>query len=400
MIPQSKFIKSLNKELSSLGGRLYFVGGVVRDEFVGIHTKDIDMVVTGITKEVFEKVLSNYCNVQLVGKSFGVYKCKQDGFNIDIAFPRKEVSTGEHHCDFEVEHGPHISLVDDLFRRDFTINAMARDVETGELIDPYGGKEDLSNKLLRQLSDNSIMEDYLRALRAIQFVARFGFDIDTDTLANIARYKYLIETISLERISIEFRKFFKGTYLNKAVQYLSFCELLVEEFSGITSEQWSKIENFNKNEVFDEVVVFAMYFSFLDGGKKVRDILQIDKVIFKKINDIVDVISKKETDIVEVKMILNFLGLDDYKRLLVVRKYLGLITKPEYVKLFSILGEVLEGEHPYLLEHLAVNGNDLTESGLKGKQIGDTLKAMLHEVIIDHDKNKREYLLGIYLRTK
>ncbi len=397
MISQSNFIKSLNRELKLVGARLYYVGGAVRDEFLKLETNDLDLVVTGVGQEAFEKILANYCNVALVGKSFGVYKCRQGGCDIDIAFPRKEVSTGELHCDFEVEHGAHISLEEDLSRRDFTVNAMAKDVETGELVDPYRGSEDIGKMLLRQLSDNSIKEDYLRALRAIQFVARFGFEIEEETLANMKKYAYLNSTISVERISTELMKFFKGTYLNIAVDYLRDCDLLSSFFCGILSDDWTRLELFIKNEQYDEVVVFSMYFYFLEDVSKVQEILLIDKATLRKIQNILSVIYKDISDIVEAKKTLSLLGINNYKRLLVIKKYLGLFSAAEYEDCLGVVKQLIEQKTPYLLEHLAVNGNDLIENGLSGEQIGETLRAMLEEVIKDPDKNDREYLLTKFL---
>ena len=378
-----------------LGGRLYYVGGAVRDEFLNLATNDFDLIVTGVEKELFEEVLSPYCASQLVGKSFGVYKCKKDGLEIDIAFPRKEISTGELHCDFEIEQGTHISLEDDLYRRDFTINAMAKDVETGELIDPYGGRDDIDRMLLRQISENSIKEDYLRALRAIQFVARFGFEIELATLANIKKHEYLNTTISTERKSVELMKFFKGTHLNKAVDYLLESNLLSSFFCGISSEDWSRIESFNQNEQFDEVVVFSMYFYFLEDVSRVQDILRIDKVTLRKIQDILSLILKDLVEVIEAKQALCFLGVDDYKRLLIIKKYLGIISNTGYNEHLFVVTELIEQKHPYLLEHLAVNGNDLTEKGLRGEQIGETLKTMLFVVIQDPAKNNKDYLLSL-----
>lgn len=395
MIPQSTFIKSLNRDLKFLGGRLYYVGGAVRDEFLNRATHDFDLVVTGVGKDVFEEKLAHYCNVQFVGKSFGVYKCKQDVCEIDIAFPRKEVSTGELHCDFEVETGPQISLEEDLSRRDFTINAMAKDVESGEIIDPYGGVNDLKKKVLRQLSDNSIKEDYLRALRAIQFVARFGFDIDIATLANIKQYEYLNATISAERKSVEIMKLFKGTCLNKAVDYLLESNLLSSFFCGISFEDWSRIESFNKQEQYDEVVVFSMYFYFLEDVSKVQEILLIDKTTLRNIQDILSVTYKDLSNLIELKQTLSLLGFDNYKRLILIKKYLGLFSEEEYEERLCEVNQLIEQKTPYLLEHLAINGNDLINKGLEGVQIGLTLKRMLTEVIQDPANNNKEYLLSM-----
>ena len=391
MIIQNKFIKKLNVALKPFGGRLYYVGGIVRDDILKIVTKDIDVVVTGINRETFEKVLSTHCTVQLVGKSFGVYKCFKDGQEIDIAFPRKEISIGDLHNDFQVDFGPQITLEEDLQRRDFTINAMARDVETGELVDPYGGVNDLNNRTLRQLSDNSIKEDYLRALRALQFVSRFGFEIEAETLVNMKKYEYLFSTISSERVTVELNKFFRGTNLIKAVKYCKGCNLLEPLFRNVTDQQLAILEEINKKESYDELIIYVVFFSFFEDHNEIKDILKIEKGIYKRIKSILSIINKKNASSEDIKLLLNLLGLDDYKRSIIVKKYLNITSDGEVEVL--MLEKIVRENQPYLLQHLAVNGDDLIALGFSGAKVGFILKKMLLDVIKDQAKNNRDYLL-------
>lgn len=390
---QSKFIDKLKDAIRPFGGKLYFVGGVVREELLQLTVKDIDIVVTGIERKTFEKILSGFCVVKLVGKSFGVYKCFKDEYEIDIAFPRKETSTGDGHRDFEMEFGVQISLEEDLYRRDFTINAMAKDIETDEIIDPFGGRRDLLNKILRHLSEISMKEDYLRTLRAIQFVSRLGFDIEEKTLESMKQNNSLIDTISLNRISIELRKFFKGTYIIKAINYLEDIDILKDFYHGISKEQWLKVENFNAQESYDEIIVLAMYLFFINKNKLPKYI-KMDKKTENILKSIVDLLNKKIENKVDIKKALNKLDLQNFLRLIDIQQYLDLLSKEDNKKIKDTLNQVFENQEPYMFKHLSVNGKDLIELGLKGKQVGERLNAILDEVIRYPEKNKREYLLS------
>ena len=192
-------------------GRIYEVGGAVRDRFMqGRTVKDRDYLVTGVPYDQLTRILKSHGRVDLVGRSFGVIKFtqhrKEKSYTFDIALPRREHSTGIGHRDFSVEFDPGIRVEEDLTRRDFTINAMAIALDTEDLIDPLGGKLDLDNRKLRMTSENSITEDPLRMLRAVQFAARFEFEIEEKTLEAIRQNVDLIATISQERIAEELNK--------------------------------------------------------------------------------------------------------------------------------------------------------------------------------------------------
>ena len=195
-------------------GQLYEVGGTVRDEILGMRSesKDADFLVTGIPYQELVSLLRKHGRVDIVGKSFGVIKFSPAGAHndasnqIDFALPRKEYSTGEGHRDFAVDFDHTLPVEDDLHRRDFTINAIARNVATGEIVDPLNGREDIKNRLIRYTSPNSFREDPLRMLRAIQFAARLGFKIEEKTYRSLCDNVKLIETVSPERIAEELNK--------------------------------------------------------------------------------------------------------------------------------------------------------------------------------------------------
>jgi tRNA nucleotidyltransferase (CCA-adding enzyme) len=184
-------------------GRTFYVGGRNRDIFMGKEpSKDIDMEVYFVTPHTLENILSEFAEILLVGRSFGVYKLK--GYDIDIAFPRRETSTGSGHTDFDVAVDPWLPFEDACRRRDFTINAIMVDVLTGEVVDPFGGKEDIKHKTIRAVDEITFAEDPLRVYRAAQFAGRFGFDIEPKT----ARLCQGIDLshLSKERVFGEFNK--------------------------------------------------------------------------------------------------------------------------------------------------------------------------------------------------
>lgn len=188
--------------VSERGGRTFYVGGFVRDKILGIENKDMDIEVHGIKPEVLCEILSEVGEPMSYGSSFGVYSLK--GYDIDIAMPRKEHATGKGHRDFEVFVDPFIGTAEAARRRDFTMNAVMEDVLTGELVDPFGGKQDLENGIIRHIDSDTFVEDPLRVLRGAQFASRFGFNIADDT-SDLFRSMDL-SALSRERVEDELKK--------------------------------------------------------------------------------------------------------------------------------------------------------------------------------------------------
>ena len=188
--------------VSERGGRTFYVGGFVRDKILGIENKDMDIEVHGIEPEVLREILSEVGEPMSYGSSFGVYSLK--GYDIDIAMPRKEHATGKGHRDFEVFVDPFIGTAEAARRRDFTMNAVMEDVLTGELVDPFGGKQDLEKGIIRHIDSDTFVEDPLRVLRGAQFASRFGFNIADDT-SDLFRSMDL-SALSMERVEDELKK--------------------------------------------------------------------------------------------------------------------------------------------------------------------------------------------------
>jgi putative nucleotidyltransferase with HDIG domain len=195
-------------------GTLFAVGGRVRDELrreierSPIALKDLDYIVTGLTGPDLQERLRRLGRVDLVGASFSVFKLTADGRTVDIALPRRERSVGVGHRDFEVESGPDIPLEDDLARRDFRMNMIARALPSGEIVDPYHGEGDIRAQRIDILTPRTFEEDPLRILRGAQFAARFGYTLTPQTHEAMKRAAALVKTVSSERISEEFTKLF------------------------------------------------------------------------------------------------------------------------------------------------------------------------------------------------
>ena len=176
----------------SLGLDAYLVGGAVRDELLGLDSKDADFLVPGVDTEQLRAALAPHGRVEdlvVAGRLVGVRLLPRDRrireltpAGIEFAPPRAERSTGPGRHDFEIVADPSLSVEGDMRRRDFTVNAMARRLETGELVDPLGGKADLEARRLMTVSPQSFREDPLRLIRALRFVSQLGLEPDETLL--------------------------------------------------------------------------------------------------------------------------------------------------------------------------------------------------------------------------
>jgi tRNA nucleotidyltransferase (CCA-adding enzyme) len=172
-------ILRLARAVGEAGGRALMVGGCVRDRLMGLDAKDWDVEVYGVEPSSLRELLDRIGRVNVVGEAFTVYKLGRD---LDVSLPRRERKTGRGHRAFYIEGDPSMSFEDAARRRDFTVNAILEDPLKGELIDPFGGRADLEARMLRAVSPETFVEDSLRVLRAAQFAARFGFDLEPTTV--------------------------------------------------------------------------------------------------------------------------------------------------------------------------------------------------------------------------
>jgi tRNA nucleotidyltransferase/poly(A) polymerase len=202
--------QEIEEYVRKLGLDAYLVGGAVRDELLGLDSKDADFLVPGVDTEGLRAALAPHGRVEdlvvadrLVGIRFHPDDRETRGLTpagIEFAPPRKEVSTGPGRHDFEIVADAELSVEDDMRRRDFTVNAMARRLETGELVDPLGGQADLKARRLRTVSPQSFREDPLRLVRALRFVSQLGFEPHEELLAQMREEAPAVRLVSGERI--------------------------------------------------------------------------------------------------------------------------------------------------------------------------------------------------------
>ena len=229
------FVAAIASGVREAGGRALVVGGWVRDRLLKVKAQngergaedlgpdargpkpeaqaktpkpsDIDIEVFGIPAEALPTLLATFGRVEAVGQSFPVYKVVDaSGVAIDVALPRRESKHGRGHKGFEVRGDPFMPLAEAARRRDFTINAISWDPLTDEYIDPVNGRADLERRLLRVVDRRTFADDSLRALRAVQFAARFGLTLDEETAALCKGIR--LDDLPSERIWGELEKLF------------------------------------------------------------------------------------------------------------------------------------------------------------------------------------------------
>jgi tRNA nucleotidyltransferase (CCA-adding enzyme) len=191
---------AIAQEVRRAGGRALIVGGWVRDRIMGRPSKDVDIEVYGIPAGNLRSLLQQFGAVNTVGESFTVYKVA----GIDVSLPRRESKVGRGHRGFEVTGDPSMSPEEAARRRDFTINAIAWDPLTGDYVDPFDGRRDIADRVLRVVDPRTFSEDSLRVLRAVQFAARFGLTLEPGTRDICSRMP--IDDLPPERIWGEMEK--------------------------------------------------------------------------------------------------------------------------------------------------------------------------------------------------
>lgn len=200
-------VSAVNEALTRAGGEVYAVGGAIRDAVLGKEPKDIDLMVAGLPAEGVEAALRGLDGrVDYTGKDFGVFRFKSGDDEVEIALPRTERSTGAGHTDFDVQADHRLSPEEDLYRRDFTANAMAVNLNTGELIDPYNGAQDLASGTLRTINEQSLRDDPLRVARGLVARGRHGLQPDEGTRQQMQEAAAGLQNLPPERIQAELDK--------------------------------------------------------------------------------------------------------------------------------------------------------------------------------------------------
>ena len=213
------FDKLLNNSIKPI-----IIGGYVRDFLLQKESKDIDIELYGISSfSKLEELLEEFGDVNSVGKSFGVCKLRVDDLDLDFSFPRIDSKIDSGHKGFEVKVNSSLDFKTATSRRDFTINAIGYNVKTKEILDPFNGKEDLKNKILRAVDIKKFSDDPLRVLRAVQFSSRFNLKLDNELFLICKKMikESLLAELPRERIFIEVEKLLiKSSFPSSGIELL------------------------------------------------------------------------------------------------------------------------------------------------------------------------------------
>ncbi len=427
---------------------LYLVGGAVRDILLEKPTKDFDFVVAKVEAKDLEKFLAQNGQVNLVGKSFGVFKFSPTNNSsnepFDIALPRTEhagMSGG--YKDFAIQSDENLKIEADLSRRDFTINALAWDFKNQKLIDEFDGLKDLKNNVIKAIGDPNqrFQEDYTRMLRAIRFSCQLNFKIEPATLKVIKQKASQISKISSERINEEFTKIIMSDQAEdglRLMQSIGLLDILIPELVagvGVAQNKAHIYEVFDhnvralgasvKNNFKLEIRLAAL---FHDIGKPMTKEIKegeatfynhdlegakITKQVLKRLNYSND-ISKSVVHLVRyhmfyyaldivsdagVRRLLNRIGKDNVEDFINLRicDRLGMgRPKAKPWKLVQLERRFKEVQlDPITPKMLKITGHDLlTELNITpGPKIGLILNALLGEVLEKPDLNTKVKLV-------
>ena len=371
------------------GGKIYQVGGAVRDEMLGKVSKDLDLLVVGIELKDLATLLTRFGKTNLVGKAFGIIKFVPDGATeeIDISVPRIDSkSTGKGHKDFEVKLGKGITLQQDQLRRDFWMNAMARDVETGEIHDiDKKGQTDIENKQIRVIGIRAFREDPLRMLRAVQFAARFEFTIEPKTMDQIKSSVNLIKTVSPERFQEEFKKMFEKGTPSVGVALLKETGILKKLFPKARDAFPMEYDRLDKKG-------FPAFLAVLLKGHKSKEIQSAMKLSNEDTNAVSDVLKYMAMRDVDSDLgLIRFVNSASKKG---VENVNYILKAQRKIDIDYRLNSLRRVGKPTSLKELGLSGRDLIKMGIRGRAVGETLDKLL-QYAVETGKNDRKDLIAV-----
>ena len=427
----SSEVKFVLNRLNEAGYEAYLVGGSVRDFLLNKHNKDIDITTNAIPEEV-KRIFVDFPVID-TGIKHGTVTILYKNLPIEITTYRIDGEYQDSRHPKEVKFTS--SLKEDLSRRDFTINAMAYN---NELIDYYGGRDDLKNKMLRAVGNPNkrFEEDALRILRGLRFASNLGFSIEEKTILAMRENKLLLKNISSERIQNELNAILLGDYVKDVMlDYYDIFEVILPEITPcVCFDQHNSHHIYDvyahiivavSSAVKDKVVRLALLFhdlgkpeSFsLDENKNghfyrhaekseiiARNILNRLKYDNESKRQILTLIRYHDAilqdDVKQVKRWLNRLGEDMFRKLIEVQIGDNFAQHPKHrdrqVTLNNIkklIDQIIAENNCFSLRQLAVNGYDMIELGYEKFQIKSALQYLLNAVINNEVENERDKLI-------
>lgn len=385
------------EKLNEHGFEAYVVGGCVRDSLLGKEPEDWDITTSAKPEEV-KAIFSRTIDTGI-----------QHG-TVTVMLNRQGYEVTTYRVDGEYEDGRHpksvdftTSLLEDLKRRDFTINAMAYNGREG-LVDAFGGMEDLENRVIRCVGSavNRFTEDALRILRAVRFSAQLDFRIEDETYEAISLIAPNLEKVSKERIATELTKLLLSGHPEKMKRVSD------TGASRYISEPFFKAAMLSKGELRPlgclPAVKYMRWAGFLrrEQGETAADILRDLKMDCDTMDRVKILVSRWRTPIAAekpaIRRVMNQIPGDLFDSLLCFQTvFAGEVGEGygETLETVKALAEEIRGAgDPVNLKDLAVDGRDLMAAGMKpGPALGKTLNALMEQVLERPECNERAYLL-------
>ena len=373
-------VLKIARRLEDAGFETWCVGGAVRDNLLGLPNHDFDLTTAAPPADI-QKLFKRTVPVGIEHGTVAVLDAQ--GQPHEVTTFRKDIQTDGRHA--VVEFG--VSLMDDLARRDFTINAIAYHPLRHEWRDPFQGEQDLAKKLIRSVGDPNwrFQEDYLRILRALRFSARFEFRIHARTLEAAKANIQGLAQLSAERVRDEW---FKGILTAKKVskvvglwRAVGATRIWLPEL-GAGSREPGAVDRLPRDPVLITAYLAKDPASLLIRLKCANKDIERGRAIGKWRDNY-----PEPKDPAAIRRWLSAVGeyADDLLALLPAR------GSP----LPKAVAAVRAKDPPLALKDLAVRGDDLIEAGIRpGPDVGDTLQRLLEEVLEDPARNTREYLLS------
>ncbi|MDR0984285.1 MAG: HD domain-containing protein [Ruminococcus sp.] len=424
-----EFVLTALKMLTNNNFEAYIVGGCVRDMLLGTLPVDYD-ITTNATPEQIKEVFSEYKTID-VGIRYGTVCVIIDGESIEITTYRIDGEYKENRHPENVKFTA--NLEDDLSRRDFTVNAVAVGIN-GEVTDPFNGKNDVKNKIIRCVGDpeKRFGEDALRIMRAVRFASVLVFEIEENTKKAIFKLKDNLNTISAERIGSELKKLLVGDNV-KAV-LLEYAEVLSvwipEILPCIGFDQKSVYHKYTvwehiarATEKADKNIRLAVMLHDIGkppcysydgsaghfpnhakvGSEMAKKILTRLKFDNKTISEVSTLIREHSAPIftkIDVKKMLSKIGVDIFFKLIDLKiadnsaKTLDRLSETDrFLQIKSVASEVIAAGEPLFIKDLAVGGLDIAALGYKGREISQKLCEILNLVIEEKISNDKEEIL-------
>lgn len=402
-------VKFIISELENHDYEAFAVGGCIRDSLLGRTPDDWDITTSATPeeiKEIFQRTVDTGIKhgtvTVLIGKkTFEVTTYRVDGAYTDGRHPES------------VRYSKY--LKEDLRRRDFTINAFAYNDECG-LRDEFLGFRDLEWKIIRAVGnpEDRFSEDALRMMRAIRFAAQLGFNIELNTYNAIIKMAPNIKKVSAERIQVELTKTLMSDHPEVTAEYAKtglFVEILpvlYDILSGISAQKTLGLLRYVPKMAIMRYTALLRYRKPQEARAVLRK-LKLDNFTVNTVvkliehqNDINDVIEENDISVREainrygtelLELMFEFAEADGRMK----RDYTGLNSRGRNVHLKTIkrlYEEILDRGDCVSLKGLAVNGNDLTELGIVGEKIGETLNWLLHIVMENPALNNKNTLIS------